>query len=146
MSQLSITVRDNQVRTINDNLILAVKRLPAGVMRPIMDQAKKEAAGGFPDGGYSGYQVPDTGGHYIRTGRFGSNQILSYNGGQSYTLINRTPYATYVQGDASGGGQAKVHQGRWPLLADVVERAVQRIVEAAGKAFLDIINRGPGGL
>jgi len=37
------------------------------------------------------------------------------------------PYAKYVVGDKMGNQQASIHQGRWKLLRDVVERYMSKI-------------------
>lgn len=142
--QLQIRVRDSEVRTINERLGLAVKRLPNGIMRPIMDEARKEASGWYSGG--NSYSVPPTGGGYVRTGTYGASTTLTHTGGQSYRIEQSAAYSRYVGGYADGSGQANVHRGRWPLLRDVMTRAVEKIVEEAGKAFREIIMRGPGGL
>lgn len=40
-----------------------------------------------------------------------------------YSLINRVPYTKHVGGDAYGTGQARYHQGNWPLIRDIVDNA-----------------------
>jgi hypothetical protein len=144
VTQLSIKVKDHEVRTVNENLGLAIKRLPNGVMRPIMDEATKEASGGYAGG--NSYAVPGTGGGYVRTGRYGAGTKLHHTGGQSYRLEQTASYSRYVGGYADGSGQARIHQGRWPKLRDVVSRAAEKIVKAAEEAFREVIMRGPGGL
>ena len=44
-----------------------------------------------------------------------------------YSLINDSLYARYVGGSAYGDGQSRIHQGRWPLVRDVMERQVAKL-------------------
>ena len=49
--------------------------------------------------------------------------------GFSLTTAGRSAdrYARYVGGDAFGRGQAHIHAGRWPLVADVVRAKMARL-------------------
>jgi hypothetical protein len=133
MTQLQVTVRDYEVRTLNQRLRLSIQKLPNGVMRPILDIARKEASGGYSGG--NSYAVGETGGGYVRTGNYGSSTTLEYLGGQSYRIEQGASYSRYVGGYADGSGQARVHVGRWPLLRDVMEKAVEAILEAIEAEF-----------
>lgn len=140
--QLQVKVRGGEVRSILGRLNLVVKRLPNGVMRPEMEIARDELRT---------YPAELPGQRYVRTGKRYAATQLQYNGGQSYTLVSNPTYAgrsadPYVVGDARGEGQAAVHAGRWNKIADVVERAVERIVQRAEEAFQAAISQGPGGL
>ena len=62
----------------------------------------------------------------IPTGRSGEVEsawtLVSLSNG--YEINNSEPYASYVFGDISGNGQSLIHQGRWSLMADVVDSEV----------------------
>jgi len=41
---------------------------------------------------------------------------------RAYALVNLTPYASHVGGNAAGGRQSRIHRGRWPIVKEVVGR------------------------
>jgi hypothetical protein len=142
MTQLKVTVRDNEVRTINERLTLAVKRLPAGIMRPIVDEGVEELRTD---------PAERPGQRYVRTGARYSRTRAEYTGGQSYRFVSDPTYRgrsadPYVLGDARGQGQAWMHRGRWKTMRAVVERVAEKIVAAAGAEFRRIIGQGGVGL
>lgn len=69
-------------------------------------------------------EIPSS--EYIRTGELGRNwQVQTPRltaDGLLGRVINTTEYAHFVHGDNSGEGQAVVHQGRWPLMRDIIDR------------------------
>lgn len=96
-----------------------------------MPDLAREASGGYPDGSYSGYTVPyarprEGQQAYQRTGIYGGSTNWERNG-LAYTVSNSAPYAPYVGGRADGTGQAWMHVGRWPIIARVVERWLNKI-------------------
>lgn len=156
MTQITVTVDDQEVRTQLERATLAVSRFPAAVIRPEMDTAKKRASGGYPGGGFSGYTVaPPTGSRYRRTGTYGKSfKVLAGANNQyskSYTLVSNAvqrnrPYTKYVGGLANGSGQARIHARRWPLIAQVISDTIARIQQKAREFFAAQLGRGPGGL
>lgn len=70
-------------------------------------------------------------GKYIRTGRLGRGWRLTevrMGDKASVRLSNSVPYAVWVHGSATGEGekdQAWMHEGRWPLMRDVVAEAMK---------------------
>jgi hypothetical protein len=92
---------------------------------------------------------------YVRTGKRGAATRLEAASGNNqyskkYVLQSNPRYANgsgnpYTIGDARGAGQARVHVGRWRLIKDVVDRAVERIAAIAARRFRDILGSGPGG-
>jgi hypothetical protein len=63
---------------------------------------------------------------YRRTGGYarGWRVVKTQNG---YALVNASSKAKWVSGTAYGTDQARIHQGRWPLLRDVVEESVAQL-------------------
>ena len=121
---------------LTDNVTLGLKKLGA-MIREITDdeiqagleQAEKEASGGYPGGSYSGYVVPTLLRQgYVRTGRFG---LSSYwiREGRSYRIGSSHEAARYIVGDGRGEGQASIHRGRWPVAYQVMLKWVEKMVE-----------------
>lgn len=68
--------------------------------------------------------IPDS--RYVRTGDLVkgwkiTGPLLSASG-LTVRLNNATRYVRYVYGDEQGRGQVRVHQGRWVLLSDAIDR------------------------
>jgi hypothetical protein len=66
---------------------------------------------------------------YQRTGKYmDAWQIENVPNG--YRLITRGPRASvakWISGDAYGGSQAKIHQGRWAIARDVAEEEIKKL-------------------
>lgn len=110
-----------------------VGNIPAGIIRPEMEQAADETGRGYPP------ELP--GQRYVRTGaRYAATRVEAGANNQyskSYTVVSDPKYAggrsadPYVLGDARGRGQAAIHRGRWKLLYVAVTEAIGRAVSAA---------------
>ena len=121
---------------ITDNVTLGLKKL--GEMIPEigddeiqkgLEQAVKEGRGGYPGGSYSGYVVPERLQQgYVRTGNFGRSTYWIREG-RSYRLKSEHKAAAFIVGDGSGGGQAWMHVGRWPVAYEVMQKWVKTMVE-----------------
>ncbi len=72
------------------------------------------------------YPPPIPSSSYVRTGDLGRGwQITGPNmspSGLVTRVNNSVEYVGWVYGDEAGEGQAAVHEGRWPLIAEVVDR------------------------
>jgi hypothetical protein len=63
---------------------------------------------------------------YTRTGKYaGGWRVVKTDRG--YALVNPSGVAKWMSGTAYGTDQARIHQGRWPLLRDVVEQSIARL-------------------
>ncbi len=150
MSQITVTIHGADVLQSGlKKLGLAVSNMPAKVIRPEMEQAGTETSGGYSGG--NSYTVPERPGQdYVRTGTYGSRtRVVPGDNNQylkSYKLESGASYSRHVGGDAYGQGQAWMHRGRWPLMVNAVEAALDRIVEKANQMFSDVISRTMGGL
>lgn len=102
-----------------------------------MPDVAKAAAGGYPDGSFSGYNVAYRG-DYERTGIYGGSQNWERNG-LSYTISNDAPYSKYVGGDANGAGQAYMHMGRWPIQRRVIENHMHDVAPGIVEDKIDIL-------
>lgn len=130
----SITVRSN-----GKSIFLGLQRYGEKLtdtvdenMQEGMEEAAKEARGGYPDGTQGGYNVARRG-SYERTGNLGASSYMQRNG-MSYQFVsaayrNGKPYNTYVLGDGYGSGQAWMHVGRWPIAYRVIEKYVNTITK-----------------
>ena len=148
MPQNRVVIKDGEVRSALGNALLAVKNLPAKVIRPELDAAVTELK-----------QYPATlpNQRYVRTGRRGAATKLRAVSGnnaysKSYVVESRPVYGggrtgdPYTVGNAYGEGQASIHQGRWKLLAFVVADAIDRIIERGYEYMNAALRKGPGGL
>ncbi len=147
MTKISLTVHDAEVRTAIQHATMAVQNLPAKVVRPEVEQARRDLVEPYPP------ELP--GQKYIRTGRryqatkvqatIGSNQYS-----KTYAIVSNPHYRRgqtgnpYVLGDARGQGQARIHQGRWTTLFDAMNRAIERIIEKGNEYFRSVLeHNGP---
>lgn len=139
MTQITVKIDgDEQVTVGLKKLGAAIPALSARAVRAALQKAKEEASAQWPVAAYAGYGVAYRPGQkYKRTGRYGANFRIERNGSQNYTLQNRTPYAPYVGGDSTGAGQAWMHEGRWPVVREVVEKFVTPMVEEIEHAIDD---------
>ncbi len=67
---------------------------------------------------------------YRRTGRHQSGWLIRHNPSPArktsgYSLVNQSPIAKYISGDAYGNRQSRIHQGRWVRVRDVLEKAMR---------------------
>jgi hypothetical protein len=93
---------------------------------PIQWDSPRQRAAYYASGGF-GRGIP-----YRRSGDYGSGwqvqgNISSEGATNGYALINTNERARYVQGDAQGSGQSRIHRGRWPLVSDVVNAAIANL-------------------
>lgn len=137
MTQITVKVDDSQVRTTIDRAVLAVQTVPKKLIKAEMQKALDESRK---------YPAELPGQRYVRTGTYYRSFKLEPMQGQAYRLSSSAKYAKYVGGDAQGGSQAWFHVGRWPMIYDRVQDAMQRIVALAEEEFRRILSRGPGGL
>ena len=147
MPKLQLTIEDSEVKTAFKRAGMAVQNLPAKVVRAEVEQARRELVEPYPP------EIP--GQKYIRTGRrYAATRIKAKAGNnaysKTYTLESNPRYPRggtgnpYTIGDAQGGGQARIHAGRWKLLADVMNAAIERIVERGAEYFRAVLERnGP---
>ena len=146
MTQITVTVHDSEVKTAINHATLAVRNLPAKVVKPIMEDAKDEARTYPPE-------LPNQ--RYVRTGkRYEATKLISVIGNNqyktSYRITSNPRYADgrsgnpYVLGDAKGEGQAAIHRGRWNKLHVVVLKAMEKIIEKGQEYFRAVLERnGP---
>jgi hypothetical protein len=142
MPQFSVRFDDHGVYTGLRKFAGALPQLTRDELDSVMDNAKRDASGGY-SGGASYAVQPPMNSTYQRTGNLGRSTYWEREG-QTYRMYSVAidkrgrAYSVYVVGDASGSGQADIHQGRWPLLADVMTKwaqiAVDRMRAAIDKA------------
>lgn len=123
---------DKVIQSGLQRLKSGVENIPAGIIRPEMEQAAEEART---------YPAELPGQRYVRTGaRYAATRVEAGANNQyskSYTVVSDPKYAggrsadPYVLGDARGRGQAAIHRGRWKLLYVAVTEAIGRAVSAA---------------
>lgn len=128
MTQLSIRIIGLDSLQVGFNKYArTVEPLTRDRTREAMRRAKKRSVSDPPGGAYS---VPERG--YIRTGNLSASTYLQENG-LTVTIVSNAVrdgrgYSTYVVGDASGGGQAGIHQGYWTPLRESVDAEVEDLV------------------
>lgn len=131
MTQVTVKITgDDELRVGLKRLGDAIPALSARAVRAAMVKAKEEASAQWPVAEYYGYNVGlRYQQKYERTGRYGGGFQVVRNGPQNYTLQNRVAYAVYVGGDSNNQGQAWMHQGRWPLIRETVDKFVEPMVQ-----------------
>jgi hypothetical protein len=93
---------------------------------PLQWDSSRQRAAFYASGGF-GRGIPyQRSGNYERGWQVQGN-TSSDGSTYGYTLINANEHAVYVQGDAQGYGQSRIHRGRWPLFSDVVNAAIANL-------------------
>lgn len=59
----------------------------------------------------------------------------------AYRVDNKVPYTRYVVGDSYGLGQAWMHQGRWQLFRDEVDKEVSTLPTEVERAIVVVARR-----
>ena len=80
---------------------------------------------------------------YVRTGRFGRSWKYLALGNSAHMIRNNATfegitYASFVVGNGNGGGQAKIHEGRWWLAKPAFALEVGKFATVIGAKFKDI--------
>lgn len=118
------------------------------IVRPELEQASSAALLSLV-GPLATYPAPPSGSRYRRTGQLGREwtaaqpQFAPQSSGFEASLTNRRPGGPFVQGDV----QAKIHQGRWRTVDEVLaanEQAINSYFDAALQRAADKIG-GSGG-
>jgi hypothetical protein len=155
--QISIDVRGQLVRQGAENLNAEIPQIGRRQMRTRMERIKRRMQEYPPE--RPGQSV--TGSHavlgrtyrpakrrYRRTGRLGRSWTILNNADKGYALRNDardprrgTRYARFVVGDAYGTGQARVHEGRWQVLRDVVDEEVATLPPAVEREIQIVARR-----
>jgi hypothetical protein len=103
---------------------------------PINWDSEKQRRAFFATKGFGG-GIP-----YARTGRYENAWRISRSG-SGFVLENPSPQSIYISGDENARGQSRIHRGRWPLWALLVdehlddtskdaERAIEREAQRLG--------------
>lgn len=145
MPTTKVTIDDSEVRTALRHAALAIERLPAREIVPVLEEARDSLR-----------DAPELPGQkYIRTGRrYAAAKLITTPGNNQYSKSYRVESNPrypggrtgnpYVLGNAYGTGQARIHAGRWPLMFDVMNKALDKIVERAREYFRSVLERnGP---
>lgn len=82
---------------------------------------------------------------YQRTGKYGASwRVTALPGNRGYRLETSgtaSSYAKYVGGDASGNGQAKIHQGRWAVAREVIDDEMETLHQEIEPALVAAARR-----
>lgn len=132
---------DGVIKTKLNRLTLATEKLKTVDVRRELIAAKDEARI-YPS------ELP--GQKYVRTGTYNRSFRFAGSAGKyqikSDAVQKGRHYTPFVGGYADGTGQAQIHAGRWTLIKDAVERAMDRVRRMAEEEFNRIINSGGQGL
>lgn len=149
MTQITAKIIADQVQRGIRNIGQALPNIGKKHILAAMKRAKKTGSGGYSSGPYSGYNVPPRGA-YVRTGTYGKSFDVIQDG-LSVRLVSEAyrdghPYSVFVGGDARGGGQASVHAGRWPKIADAVDAELDTLLTETDADLSRVIRQqGLGG-
>lgn len=127
-------VGDDVVKTKLKKVALAVDDISKTDIKRELIAAKDEARI-YPS------EIP--GQKYIRTGTYNRSFRFTGSGGtytiKSDAVLKGRHYTQYVGGLPDGTGQAKIHAGRWTLIKDAIDRALERIKAEAEERFNKIL-------
>ena len=57
---------------------------------------------------------------------------------RGFTVMNKVKGSKYVWGTPGGEDQSSIHQGRWTLLRDIIERVISKLPKVIREAMMDI--------
>lgn len=107
----ALTAHSKQIRT--EALVAAV----GAIQRAHAEQVKKRLQQYPPPIPTSNYErtFKLQGGWKVEGPSLGRDGVLT-------RVVNRVGYAGFVHGDNTGDGQTEIHQGRWPLMVEELDR------------------------
>ena len=109
-----------------NRFVKAIEPLTRERLLLAMERARKRSVSDGPAGAYT---PPERG--YIRTGNLKASTYIVTDGPsvriESNAYRDGQPYSTYVVGDGSGYGQARIHQGYWVPLRESVDEEVENL-------------------
>jgi hypothetical protein len=135
-----------------DNIQLGIRNLGKAlpeIMNADVNKAMKLAAKmSVPYQGGNSYDVPETGGPYIRTGNLGRS-VMVYQRGPSTVIEAKAyrrgrEYTNYVIGDREGQNQAWMHVGRWTPMRDAVDVHLALLVDTTDEDIQRAIDKELG--
>lgn len=154
MTQLTIRVDGRLVRTGLQNLDaeipqigrLQIYRTAMNIRKgmqvrgprpgyPIQWDSVKQQKAFFASKGFGG-GIP-----HARTDFYIKSWRVERAGDIGYRLVNDSPGAKYIGGDAYGQGQSKIHRGRWPLFRDESDKEIQELPGNIAKEILVVARR-----
>lgn len=112
---------------IYEILVKVKRKLGIGrrIRYPIQWDSERQRRAFFASNGFGG-GIP-----YHRTGGYGRAWQIRRNPGvrvmAGYSMVNALESAQYIGGNAYGQRQSNIHRGRWPIVRDEVELAVQQL-------------------
>jgi hypothetical protein len=128
---------DRRVRMAVEGARAELAEPAPGPEYPISWDSEKQRRAFFATDGF-GKGIP-----YERTGAYTSGFRVARVDLRAYALVNATPYASYVGGQARGFGQSRIHRGRWPIVRDVVARWALQLLASVNDDLRRVI-RGEG--
>lgn len=142
-TQLSLRLENNdRIRSGLNRFAQAVGPLTREIIHKAMELALKKA---IPYRGGALYDIPETGGGYVRTGNLGRSSYVQQDGLTTTIKVEAyrkgREYGRYVTGNAEGFGQARVHVGRWPKLRTVVDEQVDELTQKVDDGLQKQVNR-----
>lgn len=104
-------------------IIKAMQKSGSPITYPVKWDSDKQRRAFFATDGFGGGIPSVRSGDYQR----GWGEPVRLEDG--YRITNKTAGAQYIGGNAYGQRQSRIHQGRWPLLRDVVEQKIDQLPE-----------------
>lgn len=155
MASITVSVKSGKVKAGLSNLGQSIPRVTNADIESVLKSARDELSKpGKPitypvhwdsERQRRAYFATDGFGHgipYQRSGAYNRNFKIEKTGSgvmRSYRLINDASYARYVGGTGAGVGQSRIHQGRWSLIAKVVQRYASNLVKNINQSIRDAI-------
>lgn len=162
MTQVTVKVEAGQVKRGLTQLGQAIPKVVNDDVRLMLESAQRELSQeGQPitypvrwdserqrraffatDGFGRGIPTKRTGA-YVRAFRV---EKTGFGAARAYTLFNDARHARYVGGSGTGVGQSRIHQGRWKIIAQVVEKYARNLVRVVETGIREVIQRAGFGL
>ena len=112
-----------------------MKKIGAKPSYPINWDSIRQRRAYFASNGF-GHGIP-----YRRSGRYPAGWKVVQKGTTGYTVINDSPAAKFVGGNAYGQSQSRIHAGRWPVFRDEAEAELKNLPEEIGREILMVARR-----
>ena len=119
----------------SQRIVQRVKRPGARPNHPINWVSARQRKGFFASEGFGGGVPTRRSNRYINSWKIVSKDDIGY------TVINDSPGAKFVGGDAYGQSQSPIHAGRWPLFRDEFEAEVNNLAPEIAKEILMVSRR-----
>ena len=123
--------------------LLELREPGSEIAYPVKWDSERQRRAYFATDGF-GAGIP-----YRRTGRYNKGWVVTKTGSglvRAYTISNKWAKAKYVGGNSRGGGQSRIHRGRWAVAAEIIRKHSQEMLVNVDRAVKSAIRESGMGL